>query len=34
MKVLITGADGYIGRSLARRLADPAARLRGSRSPR
>ena len=29
MKVLITGADGYIGRALARRLAAPGATLQG-----
>lgn len=29
MKVLITGADGYIGRALARRLAAPGALLQG-----
>lgn len=29
MKVLITGADGYIGRALARRMAAPGATLQG-----
>lgn len=29
MKVLLTGADGYIGRALARRLAAPGAQLQG-----